>query len=125
MQVKYCNCTLAGISRLSRQSKTHAESQCTLVNKHGHMNNPLDSAVWAELNNCSGMRSIISIFIQLLTFILKFVKLTEESVIILKITLSCHHQLEKAGAFLPDSKCHGKLSNHMFGAKFPVCNEVS
>ena len=38
-------------------------------------------------------------FIQLLTCILNFVKLTDESVIRLKIILSCHHQLEKARGF--------------------------
>ena len=58
----------------------------------------------------------LSISIELLTFILNFVKLTEESVIGLKIILSCHHQLEKAGDFLPDRKCHGKESNNILKA---------
>ena len=57
------------------------------------------------------------IFIQLSIFILKFVKLTEDLVIILKITLSFHHQLEKAGAFLPDSKYHAKQANHILKLK--------
>ena len=57
---------------------------------------------------------------QLMIFILNFVKLTEKSVIRLKIILSCHHQLEKAGDFLPDRKysvkCHGKQSNNILKA---------
>ena len=58
---------LAGILRLS---KGHAEIQCTEVNKPGHINNPLHSAVWAELNNCSGihMESIIINFYSIIDF---------------------------------------------------------
>ena len=41
---------------------------------------------------------------------------TEESVIRLKIIISCHHQLEKAGVFLPGSNCHGKQSTNIFKA---------
>ena len=54
--------------------------------------------------------------IQLLTFILNFFKSTGEPVIRLKIILSCHHQVEKAGDFLPDSNCHGKQSNNILTA---------
>ena len=64
----------------------------------GHINNPLDSAVWAELNNCSGMQSIIINFYSIIDFHFKF-QSTEESVLRLKIIYSWHHQLEKAGDF--------------------------
>ena len=40
--------------------------------KPGHINNPLNSAVWAELNNCSGMQSIIIDFYSIIDFHFKF-----------------------------------------------------
>ena len=44
------------------------------MNKPGHINNPLDSAVWAELNNCSGicMESIIINLYSIIDFHSKF-----------------------------------------------------
>ena len=44
------------------------------MNKLGHINNPLDSAVWAELNNCSGicMESIIINLYSIIDFHSKF-----------------------------------------------------
>ena len=42
------------------------------MNKPGHTNNPLDPAVWAELNNFSGMQNIIINFYSIIDFHFKF-----------------------------------------------------
>ena len=64
--------------------------QCTQVNKPGHINNPLDSAVWAELNNCSGIRmeSIIINFYSIIDFHSKFCQFNRGISNNIEITLS-------------------------------------
>ena len=57
---------------LAYQAQVDKANQCTYVNKPGHINSPLDSAVLAELNNCSGMQSVIINFYSIIDFHSKF-----------------------------------------------------
>ena len=92
----------------------------------GNINNPLESAVWAELNNFSGMQSIITNFYSIIDFHFKFCQVNRG---IINPIENYSRFPPSAGIFLPDSKCHGKQSNNIlkfsFGAEFPVCKRVS
>ena len=86
------------------------------MNKPGHINSPLDSAVWAELNNWSGIRmeSIIINFYSLIDFHSKFCQVNRGiSDYIENYSAAATITWRRQGLFLPDSKCHGKQSNHI------------
>ena len=54
------------------------------------------------------MESILIKFYSISDFYSKFCQVNRGISNNMEITLRCHHQLEKIGAFLSDSKCHVK-----------------
>ena len=62
------------------------------------------------------MKSIIINFYSIIDFHSKFCQVNRGISNNIEISQSCRNQLEKVGAFLSDSKCHVKQSNHILQA---------
>ena len=90
------------------------------MNKLGHIKSPLDSAVWAELNNWSGMQSIIINFYSITDSYFKFFNFYSITDFYFKFCqvdrrisnqIENYYELPPSADFLPDRKCFGKQSN--------------
>ena len=82
------------------------------MSKPGHINSPLDSAVWAELNNCSGMQRLVINFYSITDFYFKFCQVDRR----ISNQIENYYELPPSADFLPDRKCYGKQSNKILKA---------